>query len=501
MPRKGIKKTSDRNHNKRKAADVTPAVAASNEVNVQIPVQDAQPAKKQQTKVSEPVFHHQAEKVLDSFFGFSGVVVASFYAGLDKGNVEKYQRWRHQLPEELSIQLNEFQAAFSRVLMANEEAKIAFTDLISGSPMTSKGYGLVHLAIAPEAPGMRMTIFPSVFHKVESFLSNYDYAEVISVLFNYTDVLLAANKNWYANELDCSALAVASQSQVDSFGSSSAELSESLTEPDEDLDVLVSGHQGKITQSDSQSSTLQRSYSVSSASSEVRLTRAPSILHSMQLQAQQFVKAEEASLSQDVRGADSLPPVSNVLKRTISDKMARRQTPASIVPEQDDVLKYLFTILKYQFVTEGQQWFSPLILWPVELEGKVFSRVVKREHPVEKASILFENYSFKTAKQKRESRELASSIINFFSETHEIPLSISTLEKANSLQVRFSNIDQQKAPLYQLYKEGGYKQMLFFEHEAREERCNAIFDLETGSLVDSSSVASSSCASAGIGAK
>lgn len=503
MPKNGRVKGSGKD--KRKADAIENSVAVASNEHQDQAQEDSQPAKKQQIKVSKSIFLRQSEQVLDCFFGFSGIIVASFYAGLSVGGAEKYQAWRAQLSKGLSEQLDEFQGEFSNILQSNEAARTDFTNLISGSPTDKKNYGLVHLATTPEAPGARAAVFPSVFRKAEIFLQNYDYAEVVTALFHYKEVLLAANKNWYESELLHSALAMASQSQPDSFPSTlTEELSNSLEEstqfygvddeesPEDDSDYqLLSSSQNLALQrtasvygsnashANSASSSVvavQRSYSASSTNSNTgsntELVRTHSILSAMQSQARQLVQDEQESLSQGEK-VDSLPPVSDQLKRTVSARMATRRTPASIVPEKDNVLRYLFTILKYQFVTKGQQWFSPLILGPENLEGKIFSRIVRRAQPVENSSIIFRNYAVATKRAKTQAVKLIAEINTFF-ESKGISLNIACdSSNPNYVEARFNHIDQHKAALHDVYKSGGFKQLLFFEQQAREELGNA----------------------------
>lgn len=471
---------------------------------VQAQVANSQPAKKQQAKISRSVFLRQSEQVLDCFFGFSGIVVASFYASLSGSGAEKYCAWYEHLPKKLSLQLTNFQEEFSELLRANEAASTDFTNLISGSPTDKKDYGLVHLATSPDVLVNRAAVFPVVFRKAEVFLQNYDYAEIVTALFRSKEALLQANKNWLVEELAHSDLARASQSQPDllllssSTSSSSSAASsltdrrsesqeldsqsysveESIDEHEQDGSQLSSGAQpwplqrtASIYGSCRASSVVaaQRSYSVSSTSSDNGgVTRSLSILRSMQMQAQQLVRDEQESLSKEEK-VDSLPPVSGQLKRTISARIATRNTPASLVPEQDNVLRYILTILKYQFVTKGQQWFSPLILGPEALEGKIFSRIVRREQPVENSPIIFRNYAVSTKRAKTQAVKLIAEINTFF-ESKEISLAATQdSSNPNYVEARFNNIDQHKAALHDVYKSGGFKQLLFFEQQAREE--------------------------------
>lgn len=383
---------------------------------------------------------NKAKRVVLLIMRSAEVIIASANAQAAKGDNEKYDAWYNSLPVDQREALTSFQEELTAALQ-QDGIKDDFFDLLYGAHGRK---GLVHLIMPPEISHMTVTVqsaLGSICDRAHGFFINrinnserWKNKNTINCLFSYTTTLEAAHKNWLLYYQSHSSLAVASQSQpifINSQGDS--QNSKSILQTVRDNVTAVS----------EQASELQRTYS----------------------------NPESAV-------ASSLPPVPESLARKMAAK--KRGTRRTIIPEQDKLLRYLFTIIRFQFFVEGSAWYCPL-LFNAAVEDTVFDLVVKREEPSENSSIVIHN-KFLGHSQREETHTFIKSIQSFFKD-HNVSNGVHVALSANKVELKFDEPQQHSDAIYRLYKEGGYKAFLLFANDEVVEEQNEV----------SSNVTSSSC--------
>jgi hypothetical protein len=372
---------------------------------------------------------NKSKNVIKLILRSAEVIIASANAQANKGDNQKYDAWYNSLADDQRAALVAFQETLAEALQ-KDGIKDDFSDLLYGGHGSK---GLVHLTVPPEVAHNSVTVqsaLGSIHGRVRSLFINqvnnlekWKNKHTVNCLFEHTTTLKTAHESWLLYCQSQSSLVIASQSQHFSLESQGEE---SVLPSNKSILQTVRDNVAVVSE---QASELMRTHS----------------------------NPGEAVSS-------SLPAVPENVARKMAAK--KHPTRTTLLPEEDKLLRYLFTIIRFEFLVHGQAWYCPL-LFNAAVEDTVFDYVVKRTMAIEGASIVVhQRVEFES--EKEGANAFMQGVQSFFNE-HDISDDVSVSQFSNKVEVKFRDPQQHHEKIHQLYRQGGYKAHLLFSNSEHEE--------------------------------